>query len=48
MRSAGKTAEVKVYPPFGLSAREGHSFAYAGSESWFPDVLAFLTKYCVH
>jgi hypothetical protein len=46
MRHAGKDVEVKVYPPFGSSAREGHSFAYAGSDVWFPDVLAFLQRHC--
>ncbi len=48
MRSAGKSAEVKVYPAFGQSAREGHSFAYAGSDVWFADVLAFVKKHCLH
>jgi dienelactone hydrolase len=46
MRAVGKNAQVKIYPPFGHSAREGHSFAYAGSDVWFPDVLAFLTTWC--
>ena len=46
MRTVGKNAQVKIYPPFGHSAREGHSFAYAGSDVWFPDVLAFLKIYC--
>jgi len=42
MQSVGKSAELKVYPAFGTSAKEGHSFAYLGSETWFPNVLAFL------
>jgi len=46
MQSVGKSAELKVYPVFGTSAKEGHSFAYLGSETWFPDVLAFLEKNC--
>jgi len=46
MRAVGKNAQVKIYPPFGHSAREGHSFAYAGSDVWFPDVLAFVKTYC--
>lgn len=47
MRTAGKKAQVKIYPPYGHSAREGHSFAYAGSDVWFPDVLTFLKTYCL-
>jgi len=46
MRTAGKNAQVKIYSPFGHSAREGHSFAYAGSDVWFPDVLTFVKTYC--
>jgi hypothetical protein len=31
MKDSGKVFQVKVYPPFGKAAEEGHSFAYAGS-----------------
>ncbi len=47
MKLTGKNAEIKVYPPFGKSSRDGHSFAYRGSDIWFKDVLLFLNKYCV-
>jgi hypothetical protein len=43
---AGKTYEMKIYPPFGASAQEGHSFAYFGSSVWASDVLSFLEKHC--
>jgi len=46
MKQAGKEAELKIYPPFGLSSRDGHSFAYLGSATWFSDVFAFVQKHC--
>lgn len=46
MYAAGKEAELKIYPPFGRSARDGHSFAYQGASVWFGDVFAFLRKHC--
>jgi carboxymethylenebutenolidase len=46
MRSAGKIVEVKIYPAFGRSASEGHSFAWAGSAVWADDVFRFLDAHC--
>jgi len=46
MKDAGKTAEVKIYPPFGKSSKEGHSFAYLGSSVWEQDVFRFLENHC--
>jgi dipeptidyl aminopeptidase/acylaminoacyl peptidase len=46
MKDAGKIYELKIYPPFGTSAQEGHSFAYLGSSVWGGDVLRFLTEHC--
>lgn len=46
MQQAGKPGELKIYPSYGGSRREGHSFAYAGSATWFGDVLAFVQKHC--
>ncbi len=46
MKAAGKQGEVKIYPPYGHSSKEGHSFAYMGASVWFPDVLAFVEKNC--
>lgn len=42
MKKAGKPYEVKFYPPYGQSAKDGHSFAYLGSAVWADDVLGFL------
>jgi dipeptidyl aminopeptidase/acylaminoacyl peptidase len=47
MKQAGKEATLKIYPPYGSSNREGHSFAYLGSSIWFSDVFSFLQKHCV-
>jgi len=46
MKSVGKEAELKIYPPYGTSSREGHSFAYAGSAAWFGDVFSFVQRHC--
>ena len=34
MNDAGKLCEMKIYPPYGNSASDGHSFAYLGSSVW--------------
>jgi carboxymethylenebutenolidase len=46
MKDAGKAFEVKIYPAFGKSAAEGHSFAWAGSAVWADDVFKFLGTHC--
>jgi carboxymethylenebutenolidase len=46
MKDAGKVFQTKIYPPFGKSAEEGHSFAYAGSRIWADDVFRFLQQHC--
>ena len=47
MLSVGKSAEIRIYPPYGTSAAEGHSFAYRGEEAWGSDVLDFLGRNCL-
>ena len=46
MRDAGKISAMKIYPPYGSSAGEGHSFAYRGGSVWGDDVFHFLNQYC--
>jgi len=46
MRDAGKEFELKIYPPFGPSVQDGHTFGYFGSSVWADDVLRFLNKHC--
>jgi carboxymethylenebutenolidase len=48
MKDAGKTSEIKIYPPNGKSAQEGHSFAYLGSAVWSDDVFRFLAQHCTN
>ncbi len=47
MKQAGKPFEVKIYPAFGTSAEEGHSFAYRGASIWIDDVLRYLDQHCI-
>jgi carboxymethylenebutenolidase len=46
MKRAGKTSQMKVYPAFGRSPREGHTFGYFGASVWSEDVFRFLNRYC--
>jgi pimeloyl-ACP methyl ester carboxylesterase len=46
MKNAGKTYEVKIYPPFGHSPQEGHTFGYFGASVWADDVFRFLDAHC--
>jgi hypothetical protein len=46
MKDAGKPFEVKIYPPFGSSANEGHALGYFGSRVWSADVFRFLEQRC--
>lgn len=45
MKRAGKPAQVHIYPPFGSSHRDGHSFCGGGDHpAWGDEVLAFLAE----
>lgn len=44
MRKAGKPYQAKVFPAFGTSAQDGHSFCALGAEVWGPEVFAFFAK----
>ena len=41
-----KTAQMKIYPPFGKTHFDGHSFTWLGSSVWFEDVFGFIQKNC--
>ena len=46
MRASHKSAEIRIYPPYGSSPAQGHSFAYRGVSTWFDDALRFLEANC--
>jgi carboxymethylenebutenolidase len=46
MKEAGRTYEVKIYPAYGKSVQEGHTFGYFGSAVWANDVFQFLDRHC--
>jgi carboxymethylenebutenolidase len=46
MKAANKPAQIRIYPPYGHSPQEGHSFAYRGASIWMDDVVRFLEKNC--
>jgi carboxymethylenebutenolidase len=46
MDGAGKTFKLKIYPSYGDSPGDGHSFGYFGSDVWAKDVFDFLDHYC--
>jgi carboxymethylenebutenolidase len=46
MKSVGKVFEVKIYPSYGKSVGEAHSFGYFGSTVWGEDVFRFLHEHC--
>ena len=46
MVEAGKAAEINLYPAYGSSDRDGHSFAYRGISVWQADAFRFLDTYC--
>jgi carboxymethylenebutenolidase len=47
LRAAGKPGELLVFAPYGVSAEEGHGFAYRGVQLWQDAVLGFLRRNCL-
>lgn len=46
LSSAGKVAQMKIYPSYGDNRGLGHNFAWLGGDVWGADVLAFLGQHC--
>ena len=46
LKAAGKTYHVRIYPAYGNSVQDGHSFGYFGSSVWGDDVFRFLEHHC--
>ena len=46
MRAANRPAEIKIFPSFGTSAQDGHSFAYRGVNIWRDEATGFIERNC--
>jgi dienelactone hydrolase len=46
MKEAGKKYELKIFPAFGDSQMDGHTFGYFGGAIWGEDVFWFLDEHC--
>ena len=46
MKDADKPYQLKIYPAFGESSGDGHSFGYFGASIWADDVFRFLEDNC--
>src|SRR5260370_34909004 len=44
MNEVTKTYKLKIYPPYGDSPRDGHSFACFGPDGWAEDLFGFLNE----
>ena len=41
----GKPHVLKIYPPVGTTADDGHNFVYTAVAEWEADVFGFLDQY---
>jgi dipeptidyl aminopeptidase/acylaminoacyl peptidase len=48
MRKLKKPAGIRIYPPYGKTPAEGHSFAYRGAGMWIDDAFRFIEARCGH
>jgi carboxymethylenebutenolidase len=46
MKDARKPYDLKIYPRYGDSPQDGHTFGYFGSAVWADDVFRFLDQHC--
>jgi len=46
MKDAGKPYRLKIYPGWGKSTEDGHTFGYFGASVWSDDVFQFLDQNC--
>ncbi len=44
LKQLGKPHLLKIYPPIGKTADDGHAFLFLGVRIWEPDVFAFLDE----
>lgn len=45
LQELGKAHRVKIYPPIGRTADDGHIFLFLGVNRWEPELFAFLDEY---
>jgi dienelactone hydrolase len=45
LQQLGKPHLLKIYPPIGQTADDGHAFPFLGVRIWEPDVFAFLDEH---
>jgi len=45
LEELGKPHVLRIYPPIGRSADDGHDFLHLGISAWEPDVFAFLDQH---
>ena len=45
LQQLGKPHLLKIYPPIGQTADDGHAFLFLGVRIWEPDVFAFLDEH---
>jgi hypothetical protein len=38
--------QARIYPSFGTSHQDGHTFGYFGAAVWEQDVFQFLERHC--
>jgi dienelactone hydrolase len=46
MKRLKKPAEIRIYPPYGATHADGHSFTYRGASLWIDDVVHFIAASC--
>jgi carboxymethylenebutenolidase len=46
MHAAGMSAVIHIYPAYGTSDADGHSFAWRGGNVWRSDVFQFIDEHC--
>jgi dienelactone hydrolase len=46
MEAVHRPSELRIYPPYGSSADDGHNFGWRGSDVWMKDALAFMEARC--
>lgn len=47
MSEVSKTYKLKIYPAYGDSPGDCHTFGYFASDVWADDVFGFLNQYCI-